>query len=234
MRAREVPGPLRPPDPVNREQPWQNARKQCDKLARRPSPSQGGLAGGRSGTRCGPRIRIARARRCTARGSPARLTWQKQRCAAVSGRPSSLWPERSSHTTPKSTTSNPQPRPIAARRPQPSARATVPGFLAQAARPLKKSGLAPPHAPPSAFRAPASPADVRLRAPLPTRVSGGRLPPRPAHAPASGTPGLQLGRRKDAVFRGRGIPGRATLPGAYAVLPAPPRSSHPPFPFSLH
>lgn len=149
----------------------------------------------------------------------ARLTWQKQRCAAVSGPRSSPWPERSNHKAPKRPTSKPQPRPIAARRPQPAPTSPAPGRRPRARR--RSPRAAPPRpAPRSALRAPASPADVRRRAPLPTRTSGACLSARSAHAPAYGTPGLQAPPARRRCPSGVGASPEPLLP-VIAVLPHP-------------
>lgn len=137
----------------------------------------------------------------------ARLTWQKQRCAAVSGPRSSPWPERSNHKAPKRPTSKPQPRPIAARRPQPAPTSPAPGRRPRARRRSPRAAPprpAPPLAPPSAL-------------PPPLRTCGGaHLCPREPRAPAfqlaplthppTGHLACKLHPRGDAVLPGSGRP----------------------------
>lgn len=155
MRAREVPDPLRAPSPVNAEQPLQNARKQCDKLTRRPRPSLGGPAGSDPEQGAG-----------RASGSPApgdaqvvgRLRASPGRSSAVP--PSPAAPPRRGPST--AATRRPGvrraipshgPSPVAAHGPRPAPPCLLPGAgrapaKEACARPAPRPALRPPALPP--------------------------------------------------------------------------------------
>lgn len=172
---------------------------------------------GRPRTQSGPRTGIARARGCAARGPTARASPDRSSAAP----PSPVAAPRRGPSA--ATTKHSRGRRVSPSRgpSPPSACAYVPGSGAQAARPQKKPapGPAPPRPiPRSALRALASPADVRRRAPLPTRAPGGCLPARPAHAPAYGTPGLRAPPARRCGPSGFGASPEPLLP-VVAVLP---------------
>lgn len=186
--------------------------------AHRRVPRSGAI--GNAG-RAGPHDRIARDRRCAAPAAArAPHLAEAALCRCLQPPLLSLAQAQQPHDAQESDQQAPG---AAHRRSPPTAlgrrnRACLPGAgrapaEEACARPTPPCLASARPAPRSALRAPASPADVRRRAPPSTRASGSLTPARPAHAPVSGPPGLQLARRKDAVLPGSGYPQSLRCPG---------------------